>query len=327
MGPARSAPRPVVPWCPRYGSASQLLTYLVFRAAGQALRRLPEPVGTAAAFGASQLLALRRGRDRQMVLRHLEKVLGRRLEPSEASLWTRRVFASYARYWHEGARLPGLPGTVIDERFEVVSGFEHLQAAVARGSGAVIALPHLGSWEWGGAWMARHDLPLTVVAEVLEPPALFDWFVAEREAMGIRVIPLGSGASGPLLAVLRAGGLVGLVADRDLSGSGICVELFGERTTLPAGPATLALRSGAALLPVAIYQGPGPLHHAVVLPPVDLARTGSLRADVTRATESLARAFEVLIRRAPDQWFCFQPLWPSDQVPVAQEPAVASRRR
>ncbi|MDA8072741.1 MAG: phosphatidylinositol mannoside acyltransferase [Actinomycetota bacterium] len=305
------------PWCPRYGSASQLLTYVVYRAAGTALQRMPEPAGAAVAFAASQVLAVHDAAERQMYLRHLEKVLGRPLGRDEARQWARRVFASYARYWHEGARLPTVPGTVIDERFEVESGLHHLREAVGRGRGVVMALPHLGSWEWGGAWMARHGMPVTAVAEVLRPPALFEWFVHQRRAMGLDVVPLGAGASGPLLRVLKAGGLVGLVADRDLSGAGVPVQFFGETTTLPAGPATLALRSGAALLPVAIYQGPGPSHRALVLPPVDLARTASLRADVGRVTQALAGVFEILVRRAPDQWYCFQPMWPSDQVALA----------
>lgn len=312
--------RPLLPWRPRYGSASQLLTYLVFRGAGAALQRMPESLGAATAFTCSQALVLRDGPERQLYLRHLEKVLGHALCPREAHQWTRRVFASYARYWHEGARLPLLPSSVIDERFQVESGMHHLTEAVARGQGVVLALPHLGSWEWGGAWMADHDMPLTAVAEVLRPRALFEWFVDQRRAMGLEVVPMGSGSGSALLQVLRAGGLVALVADRDLSGGGIPVQFFGETTTLPGGPATLALRSRATLLPLAVYQGPGPLHHAVLLPPIDLSRTASLRADAGRITQALAHAFETLIRRAPDQWYCFQPMWPSDQAP----PGVSS---
>jgi KDO2-lipid IV(A) lauroyltransferase len=104
-----------------------------------------------------------------------------------------------------------------------------------------------------------------------------------------------------------------LLCDRDLTGDGIEVEFFGERTTLPAGPATLALRTGAALLPTAVYFRPRGGHHAVVLPPIPTQREGRLRDDVARATQDLAHRFEELIRAAPEQWHLMQPNWPSDR--------------
>ena len=127
-------------------------------------------------------------------------------------------------------------------------------------------------------------------------------------------MPLGAEAGGVLLRTLRDGGLVGLLCDRDIVGNGVEVEFFGERTTLPAGPATLALRTGAALLPAAVYGGPGRRYHTgVILPPVETVRTGRLRADVARVTQQVAHDLETLIRRAPDQWYLFQPNWPSDR--------------
>ena len=110
-----------------------------------------------------------------------------------------------------------------------------------------------------------------------------------------------------------AGGLVGLLSDRDVGGNGIEVEFFGETTTMPAGPATLALRSGARLVTGAVYSGPGPDHRAIVEPPLDTTRTGSLRQDVARLTQEIATRFEGLIRRAPEQWHVFQPLWLADR--------------
>ncbi len=103
---------------------------------------------------------------------------------------------------------------------------------------------------------------------------------------------------------------------RNLVGNGIEVEFFGERTTLPGGPATLALRTGASILPTAVYSGPGKNHTALILDPIPAERTGRLRQDVTRITQLLARALEELIRRAPDQWHLFQPNWPSDLLPA-----------
>ena len=115
-----------------------------------------------------------------------------------------------------------------------------------------------------------------------------------------------------LLRALKNGEVAGLVTDRDLVGNGVEVEFFGERTTLPAGAATLALRTGAPLVPVAVYSGPGHWHTGVVHAPVDTTRRGSLREDVARMTQDLATIFEGDIRRRPEQWHLYQPNWPSD---------------
>ena len=176
-----------------------------------------------------------------------------------------------------------------------------------------MALPHVGSWEWGGAWLALEGMPMTAVVERLEPEELFEWFLGQRAGMGLTGIPLGEGSGSGLLRALKDGQLAGLVSDRDLVGNGVEVEFFGEKTTLPGGAATLALRTGAPLLPVVVYSGPGDWHTGVVHPPVDTTRRGSLRDDVTRVTQELARIFEGDIRLHPEQWHLYQPNWPSDR--------------
>ena len=291
------------------------------------MQRLPESVtGPAATLVGSALTAGRR-QSRASYARHIRRVLGTRLSDAEVRTWTRRAFLNYARYWLEGARLPGIDSSVIASRMSIESGYEHLTAGMAAGKGVILALPHLGRWEWGGAWLALQGFPMTAVAEPVEPPQLYDWFVDQRQALGLTIVQLGPEASGVLLRTLRGGGLVGLLCDRDIVGNGVEVEFFGERTTLPAGPATLALRTGAVLLPTAVYGGPGRHHTAVILPPVPTVRTGRLRADVTRITQQVAHDLETLIRRAPDQWYLFQPNWPSDRgEPPLSDQASAPRR-
>ena len=154
---------------------------------------------------------------------------------------------------------------------------------------------------------------MTAVAERLEPEQLYEWFIDQRSAMGLSIVPLDAEAGGLLIKTLRNGGLVGLLCDRDLIGNGVEVEFFGETTTLPAGPATLALRTGATLITAAVYSGPGPNHHAIISAPIDTSRTGSFRTDVSRITQEIARHFEDYIGRAPEQWHMFQPNWPSDR--------------
>jgi KDO2-lipid IV(A) lauroyltransferase len=218
-----------------------------------------------------------------------------------------RAFVSYGQYWAESAKLPAINRSRIYDRFRICEGLEHLIEAKQRGLGTVIALPHIGSWEWGGSFMSQLDLQMTCVAEDLEPPALFEWFKQKRESIGILIEPLNAHASTVLLQTLKQGGVVGLLCDRDIQDNGIEVEFFGEVVTIPAGPATLALRTGATLVAAACYSGPGRDHFAVITPPIEALRLGRLRDDVTRVTQDVARELEGLIRRAPEQWHVLQP--------------------
>ena len=224
------------------------------------------------------------------------------------------VFEWYGRYWLEILRLPydrRRPGVVVDNF--AIDGYDDILSALAEGNGVILALPHLGGWEWAAAWMAEQGHKMVAVVEALQPPELLDWFRAQRAEMGLETAVLGEDVSKVVLGALRANRIVCLLADRDIPGDGVEVEFFGERTTLPAGPATLALRTGAALLPVAVYFRADRRHHAVVRPRLSTERQGRLREDIARITQSLADEFEGLIRAEPEQWHLLQPNWPSDR--------------
>jgi KDO2-lipid IV(A) lauroyltransferase len=194
-----------------------------------------------------------------------------------------------------------------------VVGYHHVAESLAAGKGTILALPHLGGWEWAGFWLTQvQHLQVTVVVEPVEPPALFEFFTEFRRKLGMHIVPLGPSAAGEVLRALKAGHVVCLLSDRDIIGDGVELEFFGETTTLPAGPATLALRTGARLLPVGCYFEGSHGHHAVVQPPVPAEREGRLRADVARVTADLGVRLEELIRAAPEQWHLQQPNWPSD---------------
>ena len=221
--------------------------------------------------------------------------------------FVQRGLSSYGQYWAEGAKLPGIEPAKVFARFRIGEGFEYLLEAKAKGLGTIIALPHIGSWEWGGSYLNSLGMGMTAVAEDLDPPELFAWFKAKRESIGIRIEPLDEHAGTVLLQTLRDGGVIGLLCDRDIQGNGIEVDFFGERVALPGGPATLALRTGATLVAAACYSGPGEDHFAVISAPIDATRTGRLRDDVTRVTQLVAIELEGLIRRAPEQWHILQP--------------------
>jgi len=155
-------------------------------------------------------------------------------------------------------------------------------------------------------------LPITVVVEPIEPPQLFSWFVNFRSKLGMNVVPLGPSAGTEIAAALKRNEIVCLLCDRDISGGGIEVTFMGESTTLPGGPALMALRTGAVVLPTAVYFEPNGKHLGLVRPPLDVSRSGTIKEDVVRVTSQLAQELEFLIRQDPEQWHLFQPNWPSD---------------
>ncbi len=221
-------------------------------------------------------------------------------------------FESYARYYLESFRLPGRSDADLDSGIEVPD-FHHISDALAKGNGCILALPHLGGWEWAGFWLtAVKGLPTTVVVEHLDPPELFEWFADLRQEFGMKIIIADNNAGIEVAAALSRNEIVCLLCDRDVMGGGVDVEFFGEATKLPAGPAMLGLRKGTPVLPVGVYFRPDGTHLGVVRPPLDLKRNGKFRADVAAGTQLLANELEALIKRAPDQWHLLQPNWPSD---------------
>jgi KDO2-lipid IV(A) lauroyltransferase len=265
---------------------------------------LTTPFGLGASFASRER--------RAMIARHLQRV-----DPTLNGLRLRRAvqeaFDSYAHYWLESFRLPNLSAATVERGFDV-DGYDNIVDGLAAGNGVILVLPHLGGWEWAGRWIAEQGHQITVVVEQIDPPELFEWFVDLRSALGMNVVPLGPGAGTTVMRALNDNHVVCLLADRDLQGGGPEVEFFGERTTMPAGPATLALRTGAPILPTAVYfTGRVDGHHAWVRPALDAERREKrLRADVGRITQALAHDLEILIRQAPSQWHMFQPNWPSD---------------
>lgn len=294
------------------GLGDKGLAYYVYRACFTIGRITPRPVAAALAWAAGRACAATMADRRVLVGRNLERVAGRPLSRAELDRGIKASFDTYARYWMESTRATGTGAGELEARMSM-EGLDHIDAALAAGKGAIIALPHLGSWDFGGAWIASTGYPLTVVAEEVKPQALFEWFVEMRADLGLEVVPLGPRAASAVGRALRQNRLVALVSDRDLVGNGAEVEFFGERTRLPAGPATMALRTGAVILPSAIYLRPRGRCHAVIGPALSVEPTGGgLRADITALTQALARKLEELIRVAPEQWHMMQPNWPSD---------------
>ena len=281
---------------------------------------MPARVSHAATPVAGAVAAFAMRGKRKMLERHLRRVTNE-ISDRELHRASRRALTSYVRYYAESFRLPRLSASVVAERFKV-DGFEHVEAGLERGNGVILALPHLGGWEWAGRWMTDRGHKLHVVVEPLRPPELFEWFTQLRSDLGMSVMPLGPNVAVEVSAALKRNEIVCLLCDRDIQRNGIAVTMFGEETTLPAGPAMLAIRTGATLLPTAVYFGDAMgEHQALVKPHLGIERSGRLRDDVAVLTGRLAEELEDLISRAPDQWHLLQPNWPSDpgyQIPSGQ---------
>jgi KDO2-lipid IV(A) lauroyltransferase len=226
---------------------------------------------------------------------------------------------SYARYWREAFRLPRMDAIAVHDRVEsVADGVEHLDHALEAGHGVVLALTHSGNWDVAGLWLVealrRRGRPATfvTVAERLRPESLHDRFMAYRRSLGFEVLPADAGSRtvATLATRLRAGGVVCLVADRDLSGAGVEVDFFGAPVRMPAGPAQLARHTGAALLPVASWfteDGWG-----LRFRPPPCCGEGLAGRDAA-VTQSLADAFAQAIAAHPADWHMLQPIWTADR--------------
>lgn len=270
-------------------------------AAGWALvRGMPEPVARRLFDAGADLAVVRGGGGVDRLRTNLERVA-----PGQDLV--KDALRSYARYWCEAFRLPAMkPERIIAGTHTVRE--ELLRQSAASSSGTLMVLPHTGNWDAAGAWCALTGIPFTTVAERLKPESLYERFVAFRESLGMEVLPLTGGERPPydvLAERLEAGGTVALVADRDLTPRGIDVQFFGATARMPAGPARLALETGANLMPATLaFVGDRDWEiafHPYIEP-----------SDLPTMTQGVAAAFEGGIARHPADWHMLQKLWLDD---------------
>ncbi|WP_030787136.1 phosphatidylinositol mannoside acyltransferase [Streptomyces sp. NRRL S-920] len=291
------------------------LTDALYGLGWSTVKKLPEPVAERLGRTIADTVWKRRGKG---VLR-LESNLARVVPdatPERLAQLSRAGMRSYLRYWMESFRLPSWSRERIRDGVDV-EGQHHLTDGLAAGKGVIVALPHLGNWDLAGAWVTtKLETPFTTVAERLKPETLYDRFVAYRESLGMEVLPhTGGAAFGTLARRLRAGGLICLVADRDLSASGVEVKFFGDTARMPAGPAMLAQHTGAVLLPVTLWYDGTPVMKGRIHPPVDVPETGTRAEKTSVMTQALADAFATGIADHPEDWHMLQRLWLADLEP------------
>lgn len=296
---------------PSDSSWREQLSASAYRFGWAVTKRIP-PAIARSMFDCLADLASRNGKGPEQLRRNLSRVVG----PENVTRdLVRRSMRSYLRYWREAFQLPSIAGPDLGQ--QLGAGFEpgstqHVADSINAGKGVILTLPHAGNWDMAGVWLVQMHGQFTTVAERLKPESLFDAFVEFRNSLGFEVLPLTGGAEPPmrrLEEVLRSGGVVCLMGERDLTGRGVPVDFFDETASLPAGPATLAKKTGAALHTASSYfttvHGEDNWGFKVGAP-IDTSGT------VEKVTQEIARQFEANIAQHPADWHMLQPLFHSD---------------
>jgi KDO2-lipid IV(A) lauroyltransferase len=282
------------------------------------VKALPRRLSTRTVQAVADAATVRNGPAVRQLRKNLRRVVGTSMSELRMDALVGDALRSYSRYWMETFRLEGMDHAKVAASFEAnLSGKQHLDAGLADGRGAILALPHSGNWDACGIWLVSHSGPFTTVAERLKPESVFDRFVAYRESIGMEVLALTGSQRPPadvLAERLRENRVVCLLADRDLSRNGIEVSFFGEPAKMPAGPALLAATTGASLHVVnGFFVGDSDwgldLSARIELP------EGTLRERVTAGTQAMADLFAAGIARRPEDWHMLQRLWLADLPP------------
>lgn len=292
--------------------------YWAYRGLESIAMALPDRVGRRvfSAFGAIAHRAL--DGVRSTVTANQARVLGLDPDDDRVRLSVREAFDLYARYWFDTFRIRALTEEQVDARTQLIDA-HHLSEARERGTGCIAVMPHMGNWDVAGHVLAVDGFPIAAVAEELKPARLSELFLRHREALGMRIVPLSrNGHVGQQLKQLLAENwVVALVADRDLTGRGVEVDMFGAPRRIPAGPALLSLTSGAPIVVCPAYTTDRGWRVRIGSP-LEFERTGQTKADVVALTKLMAAEFERAIAAKPADWHMFQPAWEaSAPVPVA----------
>ncbi|MCT9139374.1 phosphatidylinositol mannoside acyltransferase [Streptomyces violarus] len=297
-------------------NAQDRLTDALYGLGWSTVRKLPEPVAVRLGRTIADLAWKQRGKGVQRLESNYARVVPD-AGPERLAELSRAGMRSYLRYWMESFRLPAWNKERIKGGFDP-KDIHYLTEGMAAGKGVILALPHLGNWDLAGAWVTTElGIPFTTVAERLKPETLYDRFVAYRESLGMEVLPHSGGtAFGTLARRLRDGGLVCLVADRDLSASGVEVDFFGDTARMPAGPALLAQQTGAVLLPVTLWYDDSPVMRGRLHPPVEVPESGTRAEKTSVMTQALADVFSSGIADHPEDWHMLQRLWLADLDPA-----------
>ena len=277
----------------------------IYFAGWRIVRWLPERTAYRLAYLFADFLTKRNGKNVSRLRSNL-----RRTKPDmtdlNLDLLVIDAMHSYMRYWFDTFRFPDWSPERVRDTVTVTN--EHLLLdAIAAKTGVIVTLPHAGNWDHAGAYFCAKGIHLVTVAEHLKPEKLFLKFLSYRQAMGMEVLPLDGRVLGTLEQRLRQGALVALIADRDLSRSGIDVSFFGGPSRMPPGPALLALKTKAPLITAFVSYTEAGIH--IDFNEVSIPTSGSDEAKVLQIVQSMAQLFENGISAHPQDWHMLQRIW------------------
>jgi lauroyl/myristoyl acyltransferase len=269
---------------------------------------------------AELLWVFRRGK-RNAAIANMTQVLG---DPEAARMTARRSFRNYGRYLVDFVRAPKIPREAIRHKVRF-DRWDAIEEAFAEGRGVLIVLMHFGNWDMGGPALVDRGYKVNVIAQTFADEKLNETVVMARQVRGMKVIPAEHAALG-IVRALRRNEILGILIDRPMDEGGVEVNFFGCPTVVPAGPARIALRTGARVLPAALVRASGTNDVTLALVDLDVrvTPTGDMERDVRELTRRILESHERFIKAYPDQWFMFRPMWPPLRRPQRTEPAFAA---
>lgn len=287
----------------------QRLAYWAYRTVAWLAGTLPERVGRMVFAWLGRLAYRTLPGVRATVTANQARVLGVDAESGLARSAAREAFDLYARYWFDTFRLRVMPAAEVNKRMGH-EGVDRIDRALEAGRGAICVLPHMGNWDAAGRWLAINGYRVAAVAEELRPRRLLELFLEHRRELGLRIVTLSTGThvGQQLASLLKDNWVVALVADRDLTGRGVEVEMFGAKRRVPAGPALLSLSTGAPLMVCSVSTMPHGWFTSIG-EPIEYPPTGVTRDDVAALSRLMAARFERAIAAWPVDWHMFQSAW------------------
>jgi KDO2-lipid IV(A) lauroyltransferase len=285
-----------------------MLNYILYRLGQFIALTLPLKIGYRLAVFCSDVHYIFADKDRQAVKENLKTIFPK---ASEREIHRIRItmFRNFAKYLVDFFRFSKIDIAYIKKNIKIENQ-HYFQEAISRGKGGIALSAHLGNWELGGAVVALLGYPLWVVALPHKHKRVDNFFNAQRESKGLKVIPLGKAVKS-CLNVLKENKLVGLVGDRDFAANGVLIDFFGRPALFPRGPAAFSLKTGATIVPVFIVRNEDDSFTVKIEKPVQFIASGDREKDIMDLIMQYKVIIENYIRKYPEQWYMFRRFWVS----------------
>lgn len=312
-GPRREDTRPKI-------SRLDRLALLTYRVSSTAVQALPVGISYRAASLVADVVFYAVWREkRRIVIENMRHVLGPRASSRMVQAAARRSVRNYAKYVVDFLRFPKLSRQEILQAIGIDS-WERFDALLHQDRGVIFIGLHMGNWDLAGAAAGIRGYPFHVITDTIKPLVLDGDIQGIRRAKGMRILPMDQAARGVLRA-LRNKEMVGLLIDKPTPGSGVEVRFFDGPVWVPAGAATLALKTNARIIPGGVIRLPNNRFHLIIEDGFDYAPTGDHQTDVRQITQAVMTALEAMVRRHPEQWYMFRRMWPDTEHREIHQPA------